>query len=119
MKGRSPAGYITAANGGERFFVAEAGGRVVGFASWQEGELLALYVHPDAQGRGVGSRLLDACLKDAAAEGAAITGLKAAVGADQFYARRGFVAVGQGGTLKNGVVIQDTRMVRPLAERRE
>ncbi len=113
MKGRTPAGYISAARGGERFFVAEADGRVVGFASWQDDELLSLFVHPDAQRLGLGSRLLDVCLKDAAAEGAAITRLKAAAGAAQFYARRGFAPVGQGGTIKNGVVIQDTRMVLP------
>ena len=113
MKGRTPAGYINAAHGGERFFVAEADGRVVGFASWQDGELLSFFVQPDSQGLGVGSRLLDVCLKDAAAQGAFITCLKAAVGADQFYARRGFVPVGQGGTVKNGVVIQNTRMVLP------
>jgi GNAT superfamily N-acetyltransferase len=113
MKGRTPAGYVNAANEGERFFVAESDGRVVGFASWQDDELLALFVHPDAQSFGLGSRLLDVCLKDAAAKGAAITCLKAAVGADQFYARRGFVPVGQGGTTKNGVVIQDTRMILP------
>lgn len=113
MKGRTPAGYINAARGGERFCVAETGGRVVGFASWQGNELLSLFVHPDAQGIGVGSRLLDACLSDAAAQGAVIICLKAAVGADQFYVHRGFVPVGQGGTVKNGVIIQDTRMVLP------
>ena len=113
MKGRTPAGYISAARGGERFFVAETDGRIVGFASWQDNELLSLFVRPDAQGCGVGSLLLDACLRDAAAEGAGITCLKAAAGADQFYARRGFVPVGQGGTIKNGVVIQDTRMILP------
>jgi len=111
MKGRTPAGYISAAHRGERFFVAEADGLVVGFASWQDNELLSLFVRPDAQDCGVGSLLLDACLRDAAAEGAGITCLKAAAGADQFYARRGFAPVGQGGTIKNGVVIQDTRMV--------
>ncbi|WP_370675389.1 N-acetyltransferase family protein [Pleomorphomonas sp. PLEO] len=113
MKGRTPAGYINAANGGENFFVAEADGRVIGFASWQDSELLSLFVHPDSQGLGVGSLLLDACRKDAAAESAGITCLKAAAGADQFYARRGFVPVGQGCTIKNGEVIQDTRMVLP------
>ena len=113
MKGRTPAGYINAANGGERFFVAAVDERVIGFASWRDNELLSLFVHPDAQGLGVGSRLLDVCLKDAAAEGTGITCLKAAAGAVQFYVSRGFVPVGQGGTMKNGVVIQDTRMILP------
>ncbi|CAM3866703.1 GNAT family N-acetyltransferase [Alkalicoccus chagannorensis] len=48
------------------FLVAEEGGTVIGFANFsfvnQEGKagLGALYIHPDHQGRGVGSALLEA-----------------------------------------------------------
>ena len=43
---------------GQPVFVAEIKGVVVGFASWQDDELLALFVHPDQQVKGVGIALL-------------------------------------------------------------
>jgi len=39
--------------------VLEEQGRVLGFASLHEQRLAALFVSPDAQGRGLGSQLLD------------------------------------------------------------
>ena len=109
-QGRAPEGYVRAAAGGERMFVAETYGVVVGFAGWAGDELLALFVHPDAQNGGVGGRLFEACLVDAAAQGAGIVRMKAARGAESFYARRGYVATGQGGVTKFGVVIEHTLM---------
>ena len=111
LKGRTPDGYLRAASAGEKFFVAEASGRAVGFASWEDDELLALFVHPDAQGRGLGVRLFEACLADALENGVAIVRVNAAHGAEAFYARRGFVSIGQGSVTKHGVIIEDTRMV--------
>ena len=46
---RTPEGYLRACASGEHFFVAERQGVVVGFASWRDNELLALFVHPDEQ----------------------------------------------------------------------
>ena len=46
MAGRTPQGYLRAAEAGEAFFVAEEGGAVVGYASWQEDELLSLSCIP-------------------------------------------------------------------------
>ena len=40
-------------------WVAEEGGRIVGFAALGDAVLEHLYVHPDAQGRGVGGALLE------------------------------------------------------------
>ncbi len=40
-------------------WVAEEDGRVVGLAAIGEDTLGHLYVHPDAQGRGIGTALLD------------------------------------------------------------
>ena len=67
---------LGAAEAGERFFVADEGGAVVGYASWQEDELLSLFVHPDFQGTGIGSALLSACFDDAARINATISIVK-------------------------------------------
>lgn len=58
LDGRAPDGYIRASEAGERFFVAEADGVVVGYAPWEEDVLLSLFVHPDCQSRGIGSALM-------------------------------------------------------------
>ncbi len=111
MKGRRPEGYLKAAASGEKFLVAEAGSTIVGFASWENDELLALFVHPDVQGCGVGSLLFKSCEEDAAACGSSIIRVKAANGAESFYADKGFSPVGRGSTVKHGVHIEDTRMI--------
>jgi GNAT superfamily N-acetyltransferase len=77
MDGRTPEGYIRASEAGERFFVAEMNASVVGYASWEDDELLSLFVHPDCQSQGVGSGLIEACLADAERMGSAITKVKA------------------------------------------
>jgi ribosomal protein S18 acetylase RimI-like enzyme len=45
-------------DGHARVWVAEEGGRIVGFASLRDAKLTTLYVDPFAQGAGVGTRLL-------------------------------------------------------------
>ena len=109
--GRTPEGYLRAAEAGERFFVAEADAQVVAFSSWRDGELLALYVHPDAQRRGLGAALLAACQRDAESCGKSIQRLKAALGAEGFYRRHGFAVEGPGVTLKQSTEIPEWRMV--------
>jgi putative acetyltransferase len=112
MTGRTPQGYIRAAEAGEAFIVAEEGGAVVGYASWQEDELQSLFVHPDFQRRGIGSALISACFDDAARRDATISIVKSVLGAEEFYGRHGFQIVGPGSTTKQGVIIPDTRMAR-------
>ncbi|MBD0275376.1 MAG: GNAT family N-acetyltransferase [Acetobacteraceae bacterium] len=112
MAGRTPEGYLNAARGGERFLVAERDGAVVGFASWRDGELLSLFIHPDHQGRGIGSALAFACSAEAERSGAPITVVRAALGAEPFYRRHGLAVVGPGAAPKRGVGIPHTRMRR-------
>jgi putative acetyltransferase len=118
MAGRTPQGYLRAAEAGERFFVAEEAGAVVGYASWQDDELLSVFVHPDFQGRGIGSALMSACFDDAARGDATISIVKSALGAEAFYGRYGFLVVCPGSTTKRGVIIPDTRMHRAVCEAR-
>lgn len=59
------------------YLVAELDGRVVGRVILEAAcppysELINLYVHPDYQGRGVGSRLVQACIKEAAGLGCSV-----------------------------------------------
>jgi GNAT superfamily N-acetyltransferase len=112
MDGRTPEGYARASEAGERFFVAEADGVVVGYASWEDDELLSLFVQPDYHSRGVGSALVETCLVDAESTGGAITKVKSVLGAETFYAKHGFAPEGRGSTAKRGVEIPDTRMRR-------
>jgi len=112
MEGRTPEGYVRASEAGERFFVAEMDGSVVGYASWEGDELLSLFIHPDWQSQGIGSALVETCLADAECTGGAITKVKSVLGAEAFYARYGFTAECPGSTTKRDVEIPDTRMRR-------
>jgi len=112
MDGRTPEGYVRASQAGERFFVAEVDGVVVGYASWEDDELLSLFVHPDCHSQGIGSALIGTCLADAESTGGAIAKVKSVLGAETFYAKHGFAPEGRGSTVKRGVEIPDTRMRR-------
>lgn len=90
LSGRTPEGYLRACASGEHFFVAEQQGVVVGFASWQDDELLALFVHPDEQLKKAGTALLAACVDDAASEGHVIVVVKATLSSTGFYERHEF-----------------------------
>ena len=80
--------------------VAEKGGRIVGFIATQpfgrELHICEMDVHPDAQGQGIGSVLLRACLLDAANAGfraVTLTTFRDLPWNGPFYARLGFVEV--------------------------
>jgi L-amino acid N-acyltransferase YncA len=105
LSGRTPEGYLRAQASGERYFVAEREGVVLGFASWQDNELLALFVHPDEQLKGVGTGLFAACVDDAVSEGRAITDVKATLNSIGFYERHEFTVVEEEAEIKRGVEI--------------
>lgn len=79
-------------------WVAEKGGRVVGFASFLGEELRALFVHPRDAGRGVGSALLAVVERQAARRSLRAIFCLASLNALSFYRARGFRA-GEGGSL--------------------
>ncbi len=74
--------------------LAEAEGRPLGFASVIEDELAGLYVLPEAQGRGIGRRLLAAA--SAGRGPLVVTVFARNEGARRFYARTGFAETGRG-----------------------
>jgi putative acetyltransferase len=112
LSGRTPEGYLRACASGEHFFVAEQQGVVVGFASWQDDELLALFVHPDEQLKKAGTALLAACVDDAASEGHVIVVVKATLSSTGFYERHEFQIVAFGADVKRGVEIPHILMRR-------
>jgi GNAT superfamily N-acetyltransferase len=79
-------------------WLAIDGERVVGIASRDAEWLMQLYLAPDYSGDGIGKRLLDAVLADAAAAGPVLRSYTIArnLGARRFYERNGFVAVAFG-----------------------
>jgi ribosomal protein S18 acetylase RimI-like enzyme len=70
-------------------WVAEQGGRVVGFAGLGEDVLRHLWVEPEAQNRGVGTALL-ALAKERRPSGLQLSVFQKNVGARRFYERHGF-----------------------------
>ncbi|HAP27024.1 MAG TPA: GNAT family N-acetyltransferase [Achromobacter sp.] len=80
--------------------IEEDGKRIGFYCLRPEGEGLRLdhlYVHPSAQGRGVGGQVLRRILRDADRRGVGVT-LSALRGSDsnRFYRRHGFVQTGEG-----------------------
>ena len=77
-------------------WLASDGPRVIGVLSREREWVHQLYVAPDYTGRGIGQRLLDAFLAEAAASSVSVVRLwtfQRNVGARRFYERNGFVAV--------------------------
>lgn len=70
-------------------WVAEEGGRVVGFAAIGDDMLRHLWVHPAAQNRGFGTALL-ALAKERRPGGLQLWVFQKNVGARRFYERHGF-----------------------------
>jgi GNAT superfamily N-acetyltransferase len=85
-------------------WVAEEDGRLVGLAAVGKSTLGHLYVHPDAQGRGIGSALL-AKVKELRPRGFTLWTFPANERACAFYERRGLRAVqfGEGSGNEEGL----------------
>jgi putative acetyltransferase len=97
-------------------FIVQVDGEYLGFASLKDNTVLdMLYVHPYATGRGVGTALVDALERLAAARGAEKITVEASDTAQPFFAQRGY-APGQ----RNLMPIDDewlsnTTMTKSLA----
>ncbi len=73
-------------------WVYESGGKVVGFVSYYEGSIPAIFVDPKSQSRGVGTQLLNH-LKDKYNK-LTLTVYTENVTTHQFYLHHGFIDVG-------------------------
>lgn len=91
-------------------------GSPVGFASLAGRDRLdMLYVHPAAAGQGVGSMLVDALEKLAAARGAARLSADVSDSAEGFFRRRGFVPRQRNTVPIGGEWLANTTMEKQLA----
>jgi N-acetylglutamate synthase-like GNAT family acetyltransferase len=98
-------------------FVAEHSGRIVGLAiaDWNQGLILAVYVHPDHAGVGVGRKLVHKLEAEAGSAGVTQLWLHATLNSVSFYERCGFVSLGAAtNTLPNGCELRCVRMQKRL-----
>lgn len=88
---RTPEGYHPGIRSGE-MYVCERGGEIVGFGHAVPGEIVAVFVDPDHQRRGIGRQLLAYGFRIAEA-GKEVVCLEATPNAEAFYASAGFTKV--------------------------
>ena len=89
----------------------------VGFASLKGPDHIEmLFVHPSAVGQGVGAMLCDALEKLAGARGAKILTVDVSDNAQEFFLKRGYVAMQRNTVTINGEWLANTTMQKTLAE---
>jgi len=98
-------------------FVAEHGSTIVGFAmaDWNHRLILAVYVHPDYAGVGVGRKLVRKLEAEAGSAGVTELWLNATLNSVPFYERCGYASRGSAkNTLPNGAELPCVRMAKRL-----
>lgn len=97
--------------------LVEQDGEIHGFASLAANkEIDMLYVHPYAVGQGIGSALVDAMERLAAARGAQALTVDASDTAHEFFTRRGYADVRRNTVPIGDVWLSNTTMTKPLAK---
>ncbi len=100
-------GYREEMAKGERFELAlDSSGNVIAFCGVRDGEVQGLYVHPLAQGRGLGKALLQRAEARLAADGCGILPLTASLNARGFYEANGWQFIEQREHRSRGGLIQ-------------
>jgi GNAT superfamily N-acetyltransferase len=79
-----------------RAFVAIVNERVVGTGSLNGQTVSSVYVHPDYQGRGIATKLMDAVENVANVQSLGTLSVQSSVTAKPFYTKRGFKIVREG-----------------------
>ena len=102
---------------GELTLIATLQNSPVGFASLKGADHIEmLYVHPSAAGQGVGAMLCDALEKLAGARGAKILTVDVSDNAQDFFMKRGYVAMQRNTVTINGEWLANTTMQKTLAD---
>jgi putative acetyltransferase len=102
---------------GELTLVATLQNSPVGFASMKGADQIdMLYVHPGAAGQGVGSMLCEALEKLAGSRGAKSLTVEASDNAQEFFAKRGYIAKQRNSAMVNGEWLANTTMQKTLSQ---
>jgi len=102
---------------GELTLVATLQKSPVGFAALKGADQIdMLYVHPGAAGQGVASMLCEALEKLAGGRGAKSLTVDASDNAQEFFAKRGYVAKQRNTVTINGEWLANTTMRKTLAD---
>ena len=102
---------------GELTLIATLQNSPVGFASLKgASHIEMLYVHPGAVGQGVGAMLCDALEKLAGGRGAKVLTVDASDNAQEFFLKRGYIAMQRNTVTINGEWLANTTMQKTLAE---
>lgn len=107
MEGRTPEGYWRSVQSGSTYLVAESEASIIGYANWDDDELMSLFVRPHIQHKGLGTALFNAC--DTRAE---LRCVKATLSAVGFYEKFGFRVDHHGHDMKRGIQIPHIFMTR-------
>jgi ribosomal protein S18 acetylase RimI-like enzyme len=94
-------------------FVAIVSGRVVGTGSLNGQTVSSVYVHPDYQGRGIATKLMDAVEDAANAQSQATLSVQSSITARSFYAKRGFEIVREGFFGEEPTIVMSKDIPRP------
>jgi len=115
--GKTPEGYVRAMNAGEEMFVALVEKNIVGFGAIDlaKSTIQAVYVHPQAIGKGVGQALLLALEESARKANLDELTLPSSLTARNFYEKNGYIPGEQTThTLSSGVEIECVPMKKRL-----
>lgn len=97
--------------------IVQVGGEYLGFASLKENSIIdMLYVHPHHAGEGVGSALLSALERIAAARGAEAISVDASEPSVLFFEGRGYAPVRRNSTPVDDLWMTTTTMTKPLKD---
>lgn len=75
------------------WFIAEAGSKTVGFVALESEKIRSLYVHPECQSKGIGSRLLESLESEAAIKNINKIFLNSSLNACKFYESHGYAMI--------------------------
>jgi len=113
IAGRTPEGYLPGISKGE-MFVAVEGVSLLGFGHAAPGVVRAIYVAPEAVGRGVGGALLERAIAAARTTGDGSVSLQSTLNAEEFYRHFGFEVVKRSSVEKGEISLPVVVMRLPV-----